>query len=70
MSWPSQSPDLNPIENLWYHLKKEISNIKDLPEAIKKCRNSITPAYCKKLSDSMPKRIDATIKNKGSWTKY
>src|SRR5215469_7770260 len=24
LDWPPQSPDLNPIEHLWYHIKKEL----------------------------------------------
>ena len=25
LDWPPPSPDLNPIEHLWYHIKKELA---------------------------------------------
>jgi transposase len=75
LDWPSQSPDLNPIENLWHKLKllvgeEKITKKTDLPEAIKRCWESITPEYCNSLIESMPRRMDQLVKNKGLWINY
>ena len=47
--WPSYSPDVNPIENIWSWLKGKVSkempqNLDDLKKKIKKYWNQITPA--------------------------
>lgn len=75
LMWPPQSPDLNPIENLWTQLKIKISelevkNFSDLPEAMERAWKTITTKDCENLVASMPNRIDEVLKNKGGWTKY
>jgi hypothetical protein len=34
LSWPAQSPDLNPMEHLCFHLKKKLGEYKTQPEGI------------------------------------
>lgn len=77
LHWPAKSPDLNPIENLWYILKHEImkkvgeiETITDLKNVIRSCWESISPAYVKKLYLSMPRRLRAVQISKGHLTKY
>lgn len=75
MDWPAQSPDLNPIENLWKDVKTSIAHIRvqnkqQLWQEIEKAWYSIPPEKCQKLIDSMPNRCAAVIKNKGFATKY
>ncbi len=75
LDWPANSPDLNPIENLWGIVKKKMrdtrpNNADDLKATVKETWASIPPQQCHKLITSMPRRIEAVIKTKGAPTKY
>ena len=74
--WPGSSPDLNPIENCWAMVKdaiskKKPSSIADLRVKIQEIWNSsITTDFCKKLADSMPRRIQKVLKSRGHYSSY
>lgn len=77
LPWPSQSPDLNPIENLWaeakrslHNQKKKPSNVAELEKCVKKLWKAIPRETIENLVDSMPRRIQAVIAAKGGPTKY
>jgi hypothetical protein len=75
--WPSRSPDLNPIENLWSYLKQQLakypeppSSIHGLWERVQHEWNKIPESHCQALIESMPNCIKAVKNAKGGHTKY
>lgn len=75
LPWAAQSPDLNPIENLWTDIKNAVSDQKpttksQLWNVVQSAWNNIPIERCQALVDSMPRRCEAVIRNKGQATKY
>lgn len=76
LDWPSYSPDINPIENLWGIVKQKLSNvdITSLPHLRQEITRiwclEVTKELCQNLISSMPRRIKAVLKNNGKATKY
>ena len=77
LDWPAQSPDLNPIEHTWSHLKKCLSGYKRAPTGVHQLWDRVVVEWgnismeeCQKWIESMPRRIQAVIKAKGGHIKY
>ncbi len=70
LEWPANSPDLNPIENLWAIIKKRVEkknprNINKLREEITNEWNNLEVELLKKLIYTMKNRIIECIEKNG-----
>ena len=77
IDWPGNSPDLNPIENVWNWMKQKLQDSKatSLPQLQQEIKELWTLQmdniqYLKNLMESMPMRLEAVIQNEGNSTKY
>jgi transposase len=83
--WPPYSLDLNPIEQVWVHLKRKVVelhpelefatgksevDLEALEKALIEAWNALPTSLFESLVCSMPRRIRAVIKAKGWHTKY
>lgn len=78
---PARSPDLNPIENAFHNIRRKLNDdalegkieCETFQQFCRRVRNTILDYSAEVIDrtiDSMPKRIDLVIKNKGIRTKY
>ena len=72
LKWPAHSPDLNPIENVWGLLAREVySNgkqyfsVQELKDALNKDWKKLDEKSLKPFLDSLKNRVQVLIIKKG-----
>lgn len=77
LKWPAQSPDLNPIENLWAIVKRKVESEFGIPRTRDELINNVFTIWdfldenlAVVLSESMSRRMQACIKAKGMHSGY
>ena len=73
---PPESPDMNPIENVWAALKfyirrrKKPRNQQELIDGISEYWNTLTPELCSRYIDHLFKVIPKVVENQGAASGY
>ena len=72
MTWPPQSPDLNPIEMVWDEMDRRVkakgpTSAQHLWELLQDCWKTISGDDLMKLIERMPRVCKAVIKAKGGY---
>ena len=77
LPWPSQSPDLNPIDYLWNHLDKRVRQRQPPPQTLDQLDQMLQQEWQtipqnngKKLIESIPRRCRAVLGAHGGYTCY
>ncbi|KAG0820392.1 hypothetical protein G6F17_012430 [Rhizopus arrhizus] len=78
LQWSAQSPDLNPIENMWSLLKRRLNDYETAPKGMNELYERVTKVWydlmkleeCQKVIERMLQRIQKCVQNKGRWTDY
>ena len=75
LPWPSFSPNVNPVENLWSLLKIKVADrrpktLTGLIRDIKKKWNDLTQELASNLMASMERRVDNLFKANGDYIMY
>jgi hypothetical protein len=77
IDWPPYSPDLNPIENLWQWMKRNLEtnfpvceSAEEIEARIFEIWNTITPEMCSNYCANYERRLLAVIAANGGYTKY
>ena len=76
IEWPPYSPDLNPIENVWGWMKRQMmtmppaDTLVQLTGRIEALWAEVTPEFCASLFESMDRRARAVIARNGRPINY
>ena len=74
-NYPPNSPNLNPIENLWVYVQKKVDaagckSFQAFKQCVVKTIERAPRSLLKSLIGSMDRRVKACIELKGGKTKY
>lgn len=75
LPWPSNSPDLNPMEHIWDQLgrsldRQNLMTVQQMQNALQNAWNNLTQDVIRRYVNSMRRRIRAVIASRGGYTRY
>jgi transposase len=76
LSWPANSPDLNPIEHAWDCLGRGVrshaqpANLRELADLLEREWDLIPQEFLNNLIRSMSSRVRAVLESRGGHTRY